>query len=866
MTDVSDLSSTEWATTVSCTGTKTTVRVLEIVVTYTEGGSSDPILTLNPTSWDFGNVPVSEDASKEFSVSGLNLVAGDLTINVPEGFSVSPSSISVSEATLAATVVTVSKNTSTIAEYSGDLSISGCGLAEAKKASIKMNVVEDPAPTGTFELFTGDLVEGDYVFVVSDIAMTNSISSSRLVNTPVKITDDAINNPDASIIWHVAASDDYWTIYNAAVEKFAASTGGANKAQMLADGTDDKAKWSVVKNGNAFNFENKANAAGEVNARLSRNGDYGWACYKDYSNIDLYKKADGGSITPDPDPIAEIGGKFIINAKGDTAIFSNGNLQYQQSSNTWRCAPNQYDWAGEAANEQMGNPAYEGWVDLFCWSLGAENNYGATSNNLSTNYHNKDFVDWGGLFSGEWSTLSSAQWSYLLNSRSGANDKWGMAMIEDNLGMILLPNEWTAPAGVTFVPRTNPTSELWDDGDMIDASYDHFRVKPENMPANKFTLAEWEELEAAGAIFLPYAGRRSGGYGNHINKDDEEVAAEYNYTYYENYLGTYWTSTAATKEKGTVNYVYTFKYEGGDYNWGKAVIWSENGRYGQSVRLVHIIPRQYTVTYDINGADGEVPVDAKTYLDGEEITLADASGLSKEGYVFAGWKFKGETYNGTYTVDNVLADEEIVFEAQWELDWQVVRDGLNADEYHTICLDKAVTHVRGASIWRVLSKNDGNLHPDIVLEEVWLPLVAGRPYIFFTTADKLEVVYSGDAVLAPVNDNDNNGLIGSFVQAPIENNPSYYVIYENELYFVDSDDIKVEANEAYLDMTIVPELSEAAPLPGHPQVLMKTHASGVPTAIEGQNASDKPIKLMMNGQLYILRGDKVYDVTGSQVK
>jgi hypothetical protein len=124
-----------------------------------------------------------------------------------------------------------------------------------------------------------------------------------------------------------------------------------------------------------------------------------------------------------------------------------------------------------------------------------------------------------------------------------------MAMIEDNLGMILLPNEWTAPAGVTFVPRTNPTSELWDDGDMIDASYDHFRVKPENMPANKFTLAEWEELEAAGAIFLPYAGRRSGGYGNHINKDDEEVAAEYNYTYYENYLGTYWTSTAATKEK-----------------------------------------------------------------------------------------------------------------------------------------------------------------------------------------------------------------------------------------------------------------------------------------------------------------------------
>ena len=53
-------------------------------------------------------------------------------------------------------------------------------------------------------------------------------------------------------------------------------------------------KRSVAKTGNAFNFQNKANAEGGVNAKLQRNGDYGWACYASYSNISLYKKQVAG--------------------------------------------------------------------------------------------------------------------------------------------------------------------------------------------------------------------------------------------------------------------------------------------------------------------------------------------------------------------------------------------------------------------------------------------------------------------------------------------------------------------------------------------------------------------------------------------
>ena len=234
---------------------------------------------------------------------------------------------------------------------------------------------------------------------------------------------------------------------------------------------------------------------------------------------------------PTTQAIATVGGKFIINNLGDTAVFSRGNLQHQLSTNTWRTAPNQYEWAGETPNEQMGNPNYDGWVDLFSWSIGAENNYGATSAYHPALYFNKEFVDWGSLFDGDWSTLSIDEWYYMLYSRPNADDLWGMAMIGDTLGMVLLPGNWEAPSGVTFVPGTMPTTNIWDENDIVGGNTDRRRVKPENMPANKFTTSEWTILENAGAVFCPYAGRRSGGYGNHTNRDDVEVDYEYNFTY-----------------------------------------------------------------------------------------------------------------------------------------------------------------------------------------------------------------------------------------------------------------------------------------------------------------------------------------------
>ena len=68
--------------------------------------------------------------------------------------------------------------------------------------------------------------------------------------------------------------------------------------------------------------------------------------------------------------------------------FSQGNLQYQASTNTWRFAENQWDYVGTQIPDQYGHAGgtvigsdnsnisqtYSGWIDLFGWGTSGWNN------------------------------------------------------------------------------------------------------------------------------------------------------------------------------------------------------------------------------------------------------------------------------------------------------------------------------------------------------------------------------------------------------------------------------------------------------------------------------------------------------------
>ena len=183
-------------------------------------------------------------------------------------------------------------------------------------------------------------------------------------------------------------------------------------------------------------------------------------------------------------------GKFSISTTQQIA-FSSGNLQYHPLNNQWRFAESQLDHVGDA-NANI-SPTYDGWVDLFCWGTGDEPTRIVTNNNAYPN-----FVDWGINSIGTdtantWRTMSADELRYILFSRPNAAALNGIAHINGVNGLVLLPDDWVAIEGLTF-----------NSGAYGHWSRDYYAVH------NTFTLEQWQQMEEAGAIFLPAVGYRQG--------------------------------------------------------------------------------------------------------------------------------------------------------------------------------------------------------------------------------------------------------------------------------------------------------------------------------------------------------------------
>ena len=211
-------------------------------------------------------------------------------------------------------------------------------------------------------------------------------------------------------------------------------------------------------------------------------------------------------------PQGAIEGVFSV-SKTKKVAFSQGNLQYQASTDTWRFAEHQYDMVGmgygltdednwcyvggtvlNSDNREISS-TYSGWIDLFGWGTG--------NNPTNASKNDEDyptFVDWGvnkisngGNVSNAWFTLSSGEWKYLLDDRPNARAKQGVAMVNGVNGLVLLPDDWTLPNGAHF------TSGVANNN-----GYEYYKT------VNTYTASEWTLMEEAGAVFLPAAGYRNG--------------------------------------------------------------------------------------------------------------------------------------------------------------------------------------------------------------------------------------------------------------------------------------------------------------------------------------------------------------------
>ena len=224
-----------------------------------------------------------------------------------------------------------------------------------------------------------------------------------------------------------------------------------------------------------------------------------------------------GQVQPSGDGV--LPGAFSVSAT-QQVHFSQGNLQYRASTNTWRFAEHQYDFVG-SANSNI-SFTYSGWIDLFGWGTGNNPTLAITD---YTYY--STFVDWGsnaiingGNAVNQWRTLTQSEWYYLLYSRANASSKLGTGNINGVGGLIILPDSWAQPSGC---PQFSPG---------VASDWSH----------NSYTLAQWAQMELAGAVFLPAAGYRlgtdvgdmgsSGLYWSSTPNDED-------YAYYVGFIGRY---------------------------------------------------------------------------------------------------------------------------------------------------------------------------------------------------------------------------------------------------------------------------------------------------------------------------------------
>lgn len=229
---------------------------------------------------------------------------------------------------------------------------------ESQLAVINLTLADEnctkKATANNFVLHEAELVEGDYLVVYEGKAMKAEVASGRLAYADVKVSEKTIANSDASIVWHLSPSGDYWTILNEKINKYAASTGVRNKAQLLADGADDKSLWTVTKTKNAatFEFVNKANSSANVNANLRNNGTYGFACYAATTGGPLSFYRLGGPVD-NTVPTLSVDQTSKTWAADATDAFV-VKVTVNSEGGDWTVTPTTLDWATIAVDKAAG--------------------------------------------------------------------------------------------------------------------------------------------------------------------------------------------------------------------------------------------------------------------------------------------------------------------------------------------------------------------------------------------------------------------------------------------------------------------------------------------------------------------------------
>lgn len=222
---------------------------------------------------------------------------------------------------------------------------------------------------------------------------------------------------------------------------------------------------------------------------------------------------------------------------------------------------------------------------------------------------------------------------------------------------------------------------------------------------------------------------------------------------------------------------------------------------------------------------------------------------------------------GTYYI-NPMASVDF-YEITVELTPGYARtDMLGAGVLGTICVDHnvAINEAFGASFYELAGKEA--TYGKIVFEEIIAgELEAGKPYVFQAEGNLIALLYGSTSVSAPVNTGALKGTFtGELFTAEQAAEKDIYFFRDHALWSAKETGLQVLANRAWLEMGDVNPITNPNPAPGRRRITLGVNGTNVATGLEDLEVGEAPMKVMMNGQLFILRGEKIYDATGRLVK
>lgn len=378
--------------------------------------------------------------------------------------------------------------------------------------------------------------------------------------------------------------------------------------------------WGTVTGGGMY-YENES-----ATLTATPNEGYKFKQWIDASSAVVCSTAEFviGSVTADAeytavfeedskDPLGPLPGVFTAGVGPDGQAgtaddvkvqFSQGNLQYQASTNTWRFAPNQYDYIGDGGtnygNVKYGDNTqiaenYDGWIDLFGWgtSGNSENRKGnecyqpwSSSTNATYYYINgvgknislsiEQKTDWGynsiKVYDGDsysdaqsingWRTLTGQEWNYIIGTSTKTSCREGLRFIKCYLtvdeiktyGLLIFPDGWQITD--------------WPDGPAKDLYNQQGSSGYDNAPPTLDITNVFNDLQGKGVVFLPQTGYRNG-----------TSLLQYNRCHY-------WAANTEGNSS-TYNVIYTYEFCVSSYYNSSIYKY-----YGKAVRLVTEVPQK----------------------------------------------------------------------------------------------------------------------------------------------------------------------------------------------------------------------------------------------------------------------------------